>query len=73
MSMTSAQMQELIGADPNFRSLVSIYGQPAVTGGDCSTKKPGDICMESDCVDGKKIVMRCDESGDCTVYEEVPC
>jgi len=73
MSLTPAQMQEKIDADETFRGLVNIYGQPAPSGGDCSTKQPGDICMESDCVGGQKIIMKCDASGDCTEYHLVPC
>jgi hypothetical protein len=73
MSLTPAQMQQKIAADSTFKSLVDTYGQPKTSGGDCTTKQAGDICMESDCVNGKKIVMKCDGSGGCTDYEEVDC
>jgi hypothetical protein len=73
MSLTPAQMQAKIESDNTFRGLVETYGHPAATGGDCSTKHAGDICMESDCVNGKKIVMKCNSSGGCTEYAVVPC
>jgi hypothetical protein len=73
MSLTPVQMQQKINTDANFRNLVGTFGQPAATGGDCSTKQRGDICMESNCIGGQKIVMKCDASGGCTDYEVVPC
>ena len=66
----------LAKADPAFKRLIAKYGVPKPTVRQAhvaSVASAGAICMETDCVDGKKIVMRRDAAGDCTEFSEVPC
>ncbi len=67
-----ANLTKLAKADRKFKALVSTYGVPR-SPRDCTELSPGDICMVTDCVNGKRIVMRCDGSGGCTKYSEEPC
>jgi hypothetical protein len=69
---SKAFLTNLSKSDAKFKKLVGQYGLPEPVSG-ASGKNPGDICMETDCVDGKKIVMRRDKSGDCTEYSEEDC
>ena len=69
-------IEGLAKADPKLKRLVAKYGVPkpiAKAAFAAAAVRPGDICMETDCVDGKKIVMRRDNSGNCTEYSEVDC
>jgi len=66
----------LAKADPAFKRLIAKYGMPKPTvmqAHVASLANAGEICMETDCVDGKKIVMRRGATGDCTEFSEVPC
>ncbi len=66
----------LAKANPAFKRLIAKYGAPKPTikrAHIASVASAGEICMETDCVDGKKIVMRRDAAGDCTEFSEVPC
>lgn len=74
MALTDAQIDILINTNPHFRTLVATYGRPKEVGncGDPASN-PGDICMESDCVSGKKLIMRCNNSNGCTEHDEIPC
>jgi hypothetical protein len=73
MSISPIHMLHLINTDKGFRSLVGTYGAPVYAQGDCSHASPGDICLETACVAGKKLVMKCDATKGCTEYEEMPC
>jgi hypothetical protein len=68
----SRHLNELVKKDPKFKALVAKHGMPRGPK-DCTEMNPGDICMVSNCVDGKRIEMRCDGSGGCTDYKVVPC
>jgi|SRR5215469_2473072 len=73
MSLTPAQMDVKIANDPTFAVLVHALGIPVAIV-DCTTGgHQGEICMESNCVNGKKLVMKCDQSNGCTDYEVVRC
>ena len=73
MSLTKTEMDALIASDGTFANLVQVHGTPVAVK-DCTVDgQPGDICMEGNCVNGKKLVMRCDNSNGCTVYDTVPC
>lgn len=74
MSLSDAELDALINSNMKFKRLVAIYGKPKPVGscGDPDAN-PGDICMESNCVNGKKLVMRCDKTNGCTVHAEIPC
>jgi hypothetical protein len=74
MALTDAQIKDLMAANAQFRNLVHIYGKPRPVG-NCSEPgaKPGDICMEGNCVNGKKLVMMCNKTNGCTLHAEVPC
>jgi hypothetical protein len=68
----------LAAANPAFKALVAKYGVPKPMAGSTAlkpvvTESANAICMETDCVDGKKIVMRRNSAGDCTEFSEVPC
>ena len=45
----------------------------ALSAPSCAAKRPGDLCSEGGCVDGKKLVMYCDNSNGCTHWVEMPC
>jgi hypothetical protein len=66
-------MDALINTNDHFRGLVAIYGRPKEVGrcGDPASN-PGDICMESDPQNGKKLIMRCNNSNGCTEHDEIP-
>ena len=51
---------------------LATFGSPDV-GQDCSTWPPGHKCGETDCIDGFKLVLYCDNSKGCTVHVKVPC
>jgi hypothetical protein len=68
----SSHVTRLIKSDAKFKALIKQYGMPRAAK-DCTELNKGDICMVTDCVDGKRIVMRCDGSGGCTDYSEEPC
>lgn len=67
-----SHLTRLAAADPKFKTLVAKYGRPRGPK-DCTELNPGDVCMVTDCVDGKRIVMRCDGTGGCTSYSEEAC
>ena len=71
--MARDNIRELLETDREFKALVDKYGTPESVGKDCTELKPGEICMQTDCVDHKRIVMRCDGSGGCTVYALEDC
>jgi hypothetical protein len=73
MSLTQAQMDVKIANDPTFATLVHALGLPVAIVDCAAGGRPGEICMESNCVNGKKLVMRCDQGHGCTVYEVVRC
>jgi hypothetical protein len=74
MSLTPQQMNAMIATDRAFAALVQVHGVPvAVVDCTAASSNPGDICMEGNCVNGKKLVMRCDQNNGCTVYDTVPC
>ena len=77
---TKSPITKLIETDPKFRALVKKYGRPRVRGSKkalASTKAlatgGGGICMMTNCYKGKRIVMRRDASGGCTIYSEENC
>jgi hypothetical protein len=45
---------------------------PRLDGG-CDAQNPGDKCSETNCIDGYKIVLYCDESGGCSRAVKVRC
>lgn len=67
-----SHLTRLAAADPKFKTLIAKYGMPRGPK-DCTELNPGDVCMVTDCVDGKRIVMRCDGTGGCTSYSEEAC
>jgi hypothetical protein len=73
MSLTQAEMDVKIANDATFAVLCHALGIPAAIKNCAAGGQPGDMCMESNCVNGKKLVMRCDQSNGCTVYEVVRC
>lgn len=73
MSLTPAQMDVKIANDPTFAVLVHALGIPAAIVDCTAGGHQGEICMESNCVNGKKLVMKCDQSNGCTDYEVVRC
>ena len=73
MALTKRQMNSLIKKNPDFAQLVDVHGVP-IKVKDCRTNgQPGDICMAANCVNGRQLVMKCDHSNGCTVYETIPC
>lgn len=72
MAKHAHHLKKLAEADPHFKALVGKFGMPRATK-DCSEMNPGDPCMVTDCVDGKRIVMKCDGSGGCTRYSVEEC
>jgi hypothetical protein len=73
MSLTRAQMNAKIRNDLIFGTLVEALGRPVAVKDCTKDGQPGDICMEGNCVNGKKLVMKCDESNGCTVYTVERC
>jgi hypothetical protein len=71
--MANAHLMKLTKSDPKFKKLVAKYGMPQTGPKSCTELNEGDVCMETECVNGKKIVMKCDASGGCTQYSEVAC
>jgi len=67
----SHHLKALVKKDPEFKALVAKHGMPRGPK-DCTEMNPGDVCMVSNCVDGKRIEMRC-KGGACTDYKVVPC
>jgi hypothetical protein len=51
---------------------LATFGAPAIAQ-DCSTWPPGHKCGETDCIDGWKLVLYCDNTKGCTVYVKTPC
>jgi hypothetical protein len=68
-----AHLVALMKSDRKFKRLIAKYGMPKAGPKDCTELNQGDVCMETKCFKGKKIVMKCDGSGGCTQYFEVPC
>lgn len=74
MALTNQQIGELMHKNQIFRNLVAEYGEPnSVTSCDAPDAKPGDICLEGNCVNGLKVVMFCDANLNCTGYDTVSC
>jgi hypothetical protein len=74
MALTNAQIHELIGKNAQFKTLVETYGMPnSVASCDVPGAKPGDICVEGNCVNAKKEVMFCDANLNCTGFDTVAC
>jgi hypothetical protein len=66
----------LAKANPAFKRLVAKYGMPKPTVRQAHVAfvaRAGEICLETDCVDGKKFVVRRDAAGDCSDFSEVSC
>lgn len=73
MALTPEEIDALIRVDPDFARLVQIYGRPTRIK-DCTIDgNPGDICMVGNCVNGKRLVLKCDDTFGCTIREEIPC
>jgi hypothetical protein len=71
---TKSHVTKLLQSDPEFKTLVAKYGRPRVRGRTSSLGfNPGDICMMTQCYQGKRIVMRRDNAGNCTRYSEEAC
>jgi len=58
--------------DEKFKALVEKYGEPKAGPKTCDQLNEGDICMETDCYQGKKLVMKC-KGRECVDYSEVNC
>jgi hypothetical protein len=71
MAFTDAQFQLLL-QNPEFKALVDKHGKPKPGPKTCDQLNDGDICMETDCNNGKKIVMKC-RGNECVDYSEVDC
>lgn len=55
-------------------ALIEKYGQPQkIVEVDCKTAPPGTICSTTKCIDGYILVLRCDQTKGCTVYDLIPC
>lgn len=71
MSMSKQELESFINSNNDFKALVDVYGQPKAIGGGCQNE--GVICMESNCVNHKKIQIKCNKSGGCDDYAVVDC
>ena len=71
--MADAHLETLLKTDLKFKALVDKYGLPQAGPKSCTELNEGDVCMETLCRNGMKLVMRCDGSGGCTNYSEEPC
>jgi hypothetical protein len=64
--------KSLIENDAQFRSLVAKFGVPKKVA-DCTELNENDICMQTECYQGQRIVMRCNGAGACDRYSEEAC
>jgi hypothetical protein len=67
-----AAFKALIETDAEFRDLVKTFGTPRKVA-DCSELKEDDVCMETVCYQGYRIVMKCNGSGGCVRYSREAC
>jgi hypothetical protein len=74
VALTDAQYQYLLDNCADARANAQKYGRPknVLDCGDANAN-PGDICMEGECENGKKLIMLCNNSNGCTVECYVPC
>lgn len=70
--MSKADVTRLIKTDSKFKALTKKYGLPRAPK-DCTELNKGDVCMVTDCVDGKRMVIKCNGSGGCDDYHEEDC
>jgi hypothetical protein len=73
MSLTDEQLQNMAANDQRFADLVNVHGLPVAVVDCANGGQPGAICMQGNCVNGQRLVMRCDAANGCTIYEQVPC
>jgi hypothetical protein len=72
--VAKSHVTKLLQNDAKFKTLAAKYGRPRVRGPkNALGSNPGDICMMTECYKGKRIVMRRDNSGNCTRYSEEAC
>jgi hypothetical protein len=67
-----ATFKALIENDAQFRSLVATFGVPQKVA-DCTELNENDICMQTECSQGFRIVMRCNGNGACDRYAQEAC
>lgn len=67
-----APFKALVETNSAFRALVATYGVPHKVA-DCTELNEDDICMQTECYQGYRIVMRCNGSGGCVRYSREAC
>jgi hypothetical protein len=67
-----AAFKNLVESDSEFRSLVATYGVPKKIK-DCTELNEDDICMQTECYQGFRIVMKCNGNGACVKYSREEC
>jgi hypothetical protein len=73
MSLSKAQIGAMIATDSAFANLVAVHGTPTALADCTAGGHAGEVCMEGNCVNGQKLVMKCDHGNGCTSYATVPC
>lgn len=73
MSLNPQQLQNMVASDQKFADLVDLHGLPVEVADCANGGAPGSVCMQGNCVNGQRLVMRCDAANGCTVYDLVPC
>ena len=69
---SDAAFKALIENDAEFRDLVATFGTPQKIK-DCTELNEDDICMETKCYQGYRIVMKCNGNGGCVRYSREKC
>jgi hypothetical protein len=75
MALTAAQIEELKHKNHRFRELVALHGNnpKSVASCDDPDARPGDICLEGACANGRMEVMFCDQNMNCAGSDTVSC
>ena len=73
MAMTKRQLRQMMKNDLIFASLVQLHGEPVAIYKCADGGNAGKPCMEGNCVNGRMLIMRCNESNGCDQYDVVPC
>lgn len=73
MSLTRPQLEAMAANDPKFAALVGVHGMPVAVVDCAAGGNAGGVCMEGNCVNGRKLVMLCDDANGCTRYTTVRC
>lgn len=73
MALSKRKLRSMLKKDLVFASLVDLHGEPVATVDCREGGHENEICMEGNCVNGKKLVMRCNKSNGCDRWDVVPC